>query len=57
MVSTTHPQPRQTPPQGFIKEAGIKIAEGQHTPYQIAVGKTDYKVRRRCLTVSVSPHP
>lgn len=23
----------------------MKIAEGQHTPYQIAVGKTDYEVR------------
>lgn len=23
----------------------MKIAEGQHTPYQIAVGKTDYQVR------------
>jgi hypothetical protein len=31
--------------QGFIKDPGMKIAEGQHTPYQIAVGKTNYKVR------------
>jgi len=27
----------------------MKIAEGQHTPYQIAVGKTDYKVRRQFI--------
>ena len=30
----------------------MKIAEGQHTPYQIALGKSDYKVRGCALSSS-----
>ncbi|GAB5036121.1 nadh dehydrogenase ubiquinone 1 alpha subcomplex subunit 12 [Nannochloropsis oceanica] len=35
------------PGKAGVTESGMKIAEGQHTPYQVAAGKTEYQMEEQ----------